>query len=73
MFHLKCSTGNGKVLGMCREGFLMGVCCQMGSNKTTGKDEKEETEEEDNQNETSENSGQNRLIDSVACSSMFSH
>ena len=62
MFHLKCSTGNGKVLGMCREGFLMGVCCRMGSDEVSGNgngngDEhsEEENEGEENQNENSEN------------------
>ena len=60
MFHLKCSTGNGKVLGMCREGFLMGVCCRMGSDEVSGNgdehSEEENNEGEENQNENSENS-----------------
>ena len=63
MFHLKCSTGNGKVLGMCREGFLMGVCCQIDFNEVSGNTEEigeEESKAEDIQNETSENSVQNR-------------
>ena len=63
MFHLKCSTGNGKVLGMCREGFLMGVCCQLGSDEVSGngdKYSKDEKEGGENQNETSENSVKNR-------------
>ena len=63
MFHLKCSTGNGKVLGMCREGFLMGVCCQIDLNEVSGNTEEigeEESKAEDIQNETSENSVQNR-------------
>ena len=65
MFHLKCSTGNGKVLGMCREGFLMGVCCQMSSNEASGKGDefdKEDHEGEEIQNETSENSVKKRWI-----------
>ena len=38
MWNIQCSNANGKVLGMCREGFLMGVCCQMDSTKVIGDD-----------------------------------